>query len=130
MPAGRTFSAGDAFRPANRNIDIHLWVIVSDPDQDRARVLIVSLTTYKPHKEPACLLKAGDHPAVKHDTCIAYDLAKVTTVARLEEARDRGLLHEDAPVSDDVLKRIREGSALSKRIAIEHVELLEAQGLV
>jgi len=48
----------------------------------------------------------------------------------LEEARDKGLLSPDVPVTEEILRRIREGAALSRKIAIEHFELLEAQGLV
>lgn len=124
------FVWGDAFRSSNRSIDIHLWVIISDPLIDPARVLIVSLTTLKPHKESVCVLRSGEHRAVSHDTCIAYDLAKVTAVEKLVEARDKGLLALDVPVSEGILRRIREGASLSRRIAIEHFELLEAQGLI
>jgi len=130
MTAGHTFNAGDTFRPADRKIDIHLWVVISDPLQDPAHILIVSMTTYKPYKESACLLRSGEHRAISHDTCIAYDLAKVTSSAKLEEARDKGLLSPDVPVSEEVLRRIREGAALSRKMAIEHFELLESQGLV
>jgi len=127
---GQIFQAGDSFRSANRSIDIHLWVVISDPFIDPSQVLIVSLTTLKPHKESVCILRSGEHRAVSHDTCIAYDLAKVTTVEKLAEAKDKGLLTLDAPVSQEILRRIREGAALSRRIAIEHFELLEAQGLI
>jgi len=48
MTAGEAFSAGDTFRPADRKVDIHLWVIISDPHQDSSQVLIVSLRTLKP----------------------------------------------------------------------------------
>lgn len=130
MSAEGIFNAGDAFRDASRTVDIHLWIIISDPHQDPSRVLIVSLTTYKPYKDQACRLQRGDHQAIRHDTCVAYNLAKMTTIARLEEARDEGLILRDVPVTSEILTRIREGAALSKRMAIEHFELLEAQGLV
>jgi len=121
---------GDTFRDANRKVDIHLWVVLSDPIQDPARVLIVSLTTYKPYKEAACLLRPGDHRAVGHETCVAYDLARAIPLADLEEAVRKGLLAPDLPVSSEVLKRMLEGAARSTRIAIEHFELLEEHGLV
>ena len=122
--------AGDTFRPADRSVDIHLWVVISDPDQDPSRVLIVSLTTFKPPKESVCLLDVGDPPFIKHLTCVAYNLANAPSLAQLERARDAGDLIPDVPVSESVLRRIREGAALSKRLAIDHGELLDSQGLI
>ena len=130
MTQGETFLAGDTFRTANRAVDIHLWVIISDPLLDPLRVLIVSLTTYKSYKESACLLQKGEHRAISHETCVAYDLAKVTTMGQLQEAAAKGLLKSDVPVSVEILNRIREGAALSRKMAIEHFELLDAQGLI
>lgn len=130
MTQGETFLAGETFRPANRAIDIHLWVIISDPQQDPSRILIVSLTTYKPYKESACLLQKGDHRAINHETCIAYDLAKITTIVQLQEANAKGWLKADDPVSAEILRRIREGAAQSRKMDIEHFELLDAQGLI
>ena len=123
-------NAGDTFRPANPSIDIHLWVIISDPDLDDSRILIVSLTTFKPKKEAVCLLDVGDHPFIRHSTCVAYNLAKAPSLAQLEKARDLGALIPDVPVSAEVLRRIREGAALSTKLAIEFGDLLDRQGLI
>ena len=122
--------AGDTCRPADRSIDIHLWVIISDPLRDASRVLIVSLTTYNPKKENACLLDAGDHPAISRKTCVAHDLANAPSLAQLEQAKDAGHLVPAEPVSDEILSRIREGAALSKRLSLDHGELLDSQGLL
>jgi hypothetical protein len=122
--------AGDTFRPADPTVDIHLWVIISDPVQDASRVLIVSLTTFKPKKESVCLLDIGDHPFIRHQTCVAYNLANAPSLAQLERARDSGDLIPDVPVSDEVLRRIREGAALSTKLSIEHGELLDSQELI
>ncbi|WP_435008693.1 hypothetical protein P12x_005897 [Tundrisphaera lichenicola] len=121
---------GDTFRPADPSVDIHLWVIISDPDQDPNRVLIVSLTTFKPKKESVCLLHPGDHPFIRHPTCVAYNLANAPSLAQLEGARASGRLIPDIPVSEAVLRRIREGAALSTKLPIEYGELLDAQGLI
>jgi hypothetical protein len=121
---------GDTFRPADPTVDIHLWVIVSDPARNASEVLIVSLTTFKPKKESVCLLDVGDHPFIKHKTCVAYNLANAPSLEQLERARDSGALIPDVPVSADVLKRIREGAALSTKLSIEHGDLLDSQGLL
>jgi hypothetical protein len=122
--------AGDTFRPADSTVDIHLWVIISDPSQDASKVLIVSLTTYKPKKESVCLLNVGDHPFIKHLTCVAYNLANAPSIVQLEQARDRGDLIPGIPVSAEILSRIREGAALSTKLSIEYGEILDSQGFL
>ncbi len=122
--------AGDTFRSVNSAVDIHLWVIISDPRQDASQVLIVSLTTYEAKKESVCLLDVGDHPFVRHKTCVAYNLAKAPSLAQLEQARDAGHLIQDNPISASILLRIREGAALSKKLAVNYYVILEDQGLV
>jgi hypothetical protein len=122
--------AGDTFRPADPSVDIHLWVIISDPELDPSRVLIVSLTTFRPKKESVCLLDIGDHSFIRHKTCVAYNLANAPPLAQLEMARDRGDLIPDIAVSPDVLHRIREGAARSTKLAIEFGDLLDSQGLL
>lgn len=122
--------AGDTFRPADRSVDIHLWVIIFDPDLDPSKVLIVSLTTFTAKKESVCLLDVGDHPFIRHPTCVAYNFAKAPSVAQLEKAKDLGLLIPDDPVSAEILQRIREGAAISTKLAIEYGALLDRQGLI
>jgi hypothetical protein len=76
--------AGDTFRPAENTVDqfIHLWVIISDPEQDPDEVLIVSLTEYHPKKDTACILGPGDHPFIHKKTCVAYNLANAPLAGR------------------------------------------------
>jgi hypothetical protein len=82
--------AGDTFTLKDKAVESHLWVIVSDPAVDAERVLFVSMTSYDVTKEKVCLLDAGDHPFIKHRTCIAYDFAKVAPLKALLALRDQG----------------------------------------
>ena len=122
--------AGDTFRSANLSVDIHLWVVISDPQQDPSRVLIVSLTTYNPKKESVCLIDIGDHPFVRHKTCVAYNFAKAPSLVQLKQVSEAGQLIPDVPVSLEVLRRIRDGAALSKKLSVDHYEILDSQGLI
>ena len=67
-------NAGDTFLVAlpGTSYDSHLWIVISDPDADAERIVIVSLTSHRADKDQACLLRVGDHPYVKHDTCVNY----------------------------------------------------------
>jgi hypothetical protein len=122
--------AGDAFLLVNRQLDDHLWVIVSDPKKDADKVLIVSLTTAAPHKESVCLIQAGEHPWVTHETCVAYDTAKVVALASLFGWKDAGHLQMQDPLSPVLLRRVREHAGDSVDLALEYAELLSDQGLL
>lgn len=82
--------AGDTFRIKDKNIDEHLWVILSEPDIDDSKVVIVNMTTAHPSKEQFCLIQIGEHPFVVHETCVSYQHARVTSLAKLIQLRDRG----------------------------------------
>ena len=122
--------AGDTFFVRDRSVDTHLWVIVSDPEIDGDRVLMVSLTTYESYKEDVCLIDADEHPRVSHKTCVAYNEARMTTLAKLTALRDSGQLGVQPPVSNALLARIRAGVRLSTKIRYEYIEFLLDQGVI
>ena len=105
--------AGDTFFLWREAADEHLWVIISDPAVDPGRVLFVSMTSYDVSKENACLIAAGEHPFVTNRTCIAYDKAREASLDDLGMLRDAGMLRARAPVSPELLGRIRKGVSLS-----------------
>jgi hypothetical protein len=122
--------AGETFALKDKAVDSHLWVIISDPEADEGQVLFVSMTSYDITKEKVCLLDIGDHPFIQHKTCIAYEFAKVAPLKALVALRDQGHLVMSQPVSGELLERIRQGVSLSRRINIEHVQLMINQGLL
>ncbi len=122
MDAGTTFLLSA--------VDIHLWIIISDPNLDPENVLIENLTSLAPRKEQSCVLKVGDHPWIRHDTCVNYGDSQVTTLDKLTAARDAKALMIQNPVKPDILQRIREGAMNSTKMPLDHAEILINQGLV
>jgi hypothetical protein len=122
--------AGEAFVLKDRGVDDHLWVVLSDPAKDPEHVLIVSLTTLAPHKEQLCLVQGGDHPWVRHLSCVAYDFAKIVRDADLNQLKHTGRFDMQPPVSAALLERIRAGVANSTEIKMECADLLIQQGLL
>jgi hypothetical protein len=122
--------AGDTFLLVNKKLDDHLWVILSDPNKDAEKVLIVSLTTAAPHKELICLVQPVEHPWVTHETCVAYNFAKVVSLANLYSWKDAGHLQIQPPLAASLLNRIREQAAESVDLRLEYAELLSDQGLL
>jgi hypothetical protein len=122
--------AGDTFYLPDKSADGHLWIVISEPGKNPNRVLLVSMTSYDVSKEDACLIGAGEHPKVTHKTCISYKPARQTSLEKLDRLRDSGYLKMQEPVSPELLQRVRRGVSLSKRIELEHLELMEEQELL
>jgi hypothetical protein len=99
-------------------------VVISDPDRDPMRVVMVSRTTYEDYKEKVCLLDVGDHPNISHKTCIAYNEARMTALERLNTLIGGGHLSLQPPVSEEVLRRIRAGVSKSTKIHYKYIEIL------
>ena len=78
-------NAGDTFRipEPGTSLDSHLWVVISDPAVDPVRVLIVNFTTRRQDSDHACILQAGEHPFVHHETCVNYAGAKAVSAAQI-----------------------------------------------
>ena len=77
--------AGDTFFLKKVAADKHLWVIISDPESYLDQVLFVSMTSYDITKEDVCLINQGEHPFVRHKTCIDYSDARHATSDQLEK---------------------------------------------
>ena len=102
MDPGTTFVGYDR--------DDHLHVVLSLPDR-RGRVALANLTS---HVKPDCgdhcvVLVPGDHPFIRHPSCIPFRRAKLEPLSRLAEARDRATITLREPFEPEVLLRIQEG---------------------
>lgn len=120
--------AGDTF--IRKDADAHLWIVLSDPSIDPEKVLIVNLTTLDARKEQICVLNRGDHPWIKHETCVNFADSIITTLAKLNAARAGGALQMRAPLSPGLLKKIREAVLDSERIPMDNADVLIEQGLI
>lgn len=122
--------AGDAFFLKKVAADKHLWVIISDPEAHPDQVLFVSMTSYDLTKEDVCLIDQGEHPFVKHKTCIDYSDARHATSAQLDTLLTAEQILRATSVSDDLLERIRIGASLSEDLPQRYKKLLRSQGLI
>ncbi len=92
-------------------------------------MVIVSITEAHPRKDTACILQPQDHPFLYKESCVAYDLANVVSVAELAQARDHGDLEPQEPMAPSVLDRIRKRSSFSRKMDPDLYEILDRQGL-
>lgn len=126
-----TLTAGDTlFNKPTPGVPAHLWVVVSDPAKDAARVVIANLTHWdERYGDPACRLRPGDHPFVTKDTFVNYEDAKAVGLADLEAGERRGIFERRQPVDAALLQRIRDGLMRSEFCPNKLKRLLWEQGL-
>ena len=75
------------------------------------------------------MLNGGEHPFVKHATCVDYPTARIASNAGLEVLRERNKLKVRTPLSEELLALIR-ARAIDGDIVTECIALLGEQGLV
>jgi hypothetical protein len=79
--------AGDAFILTRQTGDVpHLWVLLWGPAGPADAFLAVHLSTWREGRDRSCLIRAGEHPFVQHDTYVVYNNTKRFTAAVLQGA--------------------------------------------
>jgi hypothetical protein len=121
-------NSGDTFLFLDGQDD-HLWMVISDTTQDPEKLVIVRFLSWQEKYDQACVLNGGEHPFIKHATCVDYPAAKIASNAVLEQLRASNKLKLKAPLSQQLLDLIREKS-ISGDIITECIALLGEQGLV
>ena len=102
----------------------HLFILLTDPQDDEAGkkcVLMVSLSSVRqgvPH-DPTCILYAGDHPFVKHDSYVLYQKARLEEADKVLRGVKSGLLVPQDPMDGAVFARICKGLEESRRTPIK-----------
>lgn len=102
-------AAGDTFLLTGGPIPPHLWVVLWGPAGPANACLAVFLTTLRRHSDRSCILVAGDHPFIRHDTAVSYGNAQPFTEEKMDRLLATGTAKRRQPVSDEVLERIRTG---------------------
>ncbi len=75
-------------------------------------------------------MRAGEKFVLSDLTCIAYHFVKHATLHQLNPLKSGGLLQERAPVSSELLARIRQGASLSRDIVPDVLGILFKQGVL
>lgn len=109
----------------------HLIIVVSDPERDPGKIVLIGLTSDHPAKDRSCILNAADHPWIRHPTLASYRHASITDRRTLIHQMERNMIrpHPD-PASPKLLKAILEGARLSHSIPSGVRQTLQGQGLI
>ena len=107
----------------------HLSIVVIDVPVTE-EILVVSVTTYNDEKDPTCLLKVGDHPFIRHKSCVSYRNARRVSHVALQALIDRGRLISHERICPSVLERIISGLGVSTSIPLGIIGWLRTHGLI
>lgn len=103
---------------------MHLFIVLTAPksiDSAEPHTLCVPMVSLSsiPKDQPydeACVLRAGEHPFIRHDSYVAYGLAIHPSLSTLHEKIRRGECQIAEPLAPAILERVYAGVFLSKRV--------------
>lgn len=97
--------------------------ILSDPSSGYFTFVLVNLTTFKEGCDESCILRHGDHEFITHDTYIAYARAQMLKEDQAKRMNESGEIAMREPLKPAILRKIREGTAITSSLAqgIKHV---------
>ena len=107
LRVGDTFfmaNTGGASNPSGAHLMV--CMVAKTPEKNAIIVPIVSL---RENSDESCVLNVGDHPFIKHPSCAAYDFVRAIPTAGVESDIASGEIVLQAPLSDDVLRRLQIG---------------------
>lgn len=122
-------NAGDVFRFPHI-ADRHVWMIISDPTKNPAKLLMVNFSSWEPHLDQACVMEAGEHPFIVHKTVINFARARIVSLEQMQTLRRRGQIEMLEPLTPTLLAKIRRATLESTRISLEMADILLDQDLV
>lgn len=112
--------AGVTYLAPNPGVPLHLAVVVYGPfipsGFSTEHVIIVNLTSVKGPGlgDSTCILHAGDHEFLRHDTLVNYPMAECVQVSRLLIDFKSGRLIQKEPMRREILAKIYAGFLSSK----------------
>ncbi len=87
----------------------HLWVLVTAGNPATGEVIIVNLTTERPHSDKTVVIKPGEHRFVGRPTVVFYADARLVPLAALEAAVNQGIARQHDPLEPALLQRVQDG---------------------
>jgi hypothetical protein len=95
----------------------HLWIVISSATAD-GRIGVVSVTTYRPpDSDSTCVIREGEHPFIRHDSCVYYRRAELVALEPIASAKRDGSLRQSTSLSRELLRRVQEGAIASRFVS-------------
>lgn len=113
----------------------HLHVVMNDPvhcdELNDMSVLVVNFSSVQTglFYDQACVVQAGCHPFITHESYVLYRGATVLRVPRLEAKIQSGEVRPDVPVSRIVYDQVRAGFDVSDLVLPKISRYLRRHGI-
>lgn len=107
------FQAGNVFRNPPGGTHGHVHVLIAA--NEKGQFLLTNWTSVGTKKkfDRSCILHAGDHPLITHDSFLYYTESQEMTEKGLQEAINMGNLVQDADLSPAVYQQVLDGARKS-----------------
>ena len=126
------FCQGDTFlNNATENLKTHLWVILSNPNLNSDKIVLVNFTTVygNDFEDLSCVLKDGNHSFIKHDSYVSYRDAIIVSSTNLDTLKKSNSIKLHNHCEYDLLKKVLDGAEKTQFLKLEIYGILEEQGL-
>ena len=119
MSKGKSFLSAPE-KTASGNEKRHLRIVITNPDAEFNQV-VISVTTLKcPNvQDCSCILKAGDHQFITHDSIVDYKRTIIMSSVEIFNGINKGILIDKQDVKPEILTRIINAAKQSRYIPPE-----------
>lgn len=93
----------------------HLWVVVTDPDPDDHKQVLVMIVSARRHTDKTLSLPPGSHPFIQHESHLDYGGARPFPQSKIATAIAHGKAKLQPPLAPEWLERVREAILQSAR---------------
>ena len=119
MSKGKSFLSAPE-KTASGDDKRHLRIVITNPDAEFNQV-VVSVTTLKcPNvQDCSCVLRAGDHEFIKHDSIVDYKRTIIMSSVEIFNGINQGILIDKPDVEPEILEQIINAAKQSRYIPHE-----------
>ena len=121
---------GDTFLLADVGINNHLFILISDPALDPARIVTANFTSWRADKDQSCIVEVGEHRFIKRRSCVYYGEDRLITLPAYERLLASAHLVRHDPLTAALLARVLSGAAGSPFLPLGNRQILADQGLI
>ena len=97
----------------------HLNIVITEANSENEYLVVPVDTLRFDFQDRSCILHAGDHSFIKHDSFVNYKYARVISYVQLFNGLNKGLFIRKEDISEEVLIRIQNGARKTKNLKTE-----------
>lgn len=87
----------------------HLFVLMTKPSGPAQQVLMVPVSTLVRHSDSTCVINAGAHEFIQHESVVEYRYARIEPAEKLVRGVDNGEFIPKKPLDQQLFDRVRAG---------------------